>query len=472
MSAAVANELRMMAIKDITPAKDNPRRDVGDVTELAASIKSAGILEPLIVTIEPKATFQPRNGGGPVTMHEARHLLVIGHRRLAAAKLAGLTEVPVVVRTLSESERIEAMLIENLQRTDLAPLEEAQSFKRLLDMGCSQHKLAERIGRSQSHISKRLALLELPDVAKKALDSGGITLPDAYELTKLAAHPERVKKAIAERHRNGYYRDMNQVVEQELLLQQQEDRGAKVRRQLEAEGVKLVPAPRDIWNPPAGTQFLGSPGEYGRVGVTVDAHKKLPCHAAFIGSDGKARWICTDPKVHASPKEKAALTRELTERQRQVADKKLEREAQRERASFLEKFAQRRPAKTHVAHAIQVLIQAQSANDACHTAKVLGLEPAIVKTKYFTGRDYHKPLLKLATKKGGLEKVLVAMALARGEESCSYSYMAGQVGLLHYGFIKKVGYEPNSWERRSAKKIKSDAADEREMDLEEIEDAG
>src|SRR5438045_3429374 len=129
----MTDQLQLLSLDAIAPAKDNPRRDVGDVTELAASIKSVGILEPLTVIARPK----------------------------------------------------------------------------------------------------------LPDAAKKALDDGKLQLADAYELTKIAALPERVKHAIDERSKNGYYRDMKQVVDQELELQKRDEVAATTRARLQSEGVKL-----------------------------------------------------------------------------------------------------------------------------------------------------------------------------------------------------------------------------------------
>ena len=87
--------------------------------------------------------------------------------------------VPVIVRRLTDAERTEIMVIENLQREGLAPLEEALAYRRLIDLGYSQRKLAERVGSSQATVSKRLALLNLPEAARAALDSGRITLEDA-----------------------------------------------------------------------------------------------------------------------------------------------------------------------------------------------------------------------------------------------------------------------------------------------------
>lgn len=168
----------------IEPSPDNPRRDIGDVTELAASIKSVGILEPLLVKPHGKNRYQ----------------LIAGARRLAAAEVAGRLTVPCIVRDYNDEQRAEIMLIENLQRVDLSPIEEATAFGRLVDeFAWSQDKLAERIGRSQSHISKRLSLLKLPDEVVEKVHSGGMPIESALELTKLVKHPKRLSRSTAPR---------------------------------------------------------------------------------------------------------------------------------------------------------------------------------------------------------------------------------------------------------------------------------
>lgn len=113
------SQVVMLPIDTVVPNPANPRKDVGDVTELAESIKAQGIRQNLLV----------------VPMPAGMYMLVIGHRRHAAAKLAGLTEVPCVIAELSEREQHELMLVENIQRSDLTPLEEADGFQGLLDLG-------------------------------------------------------------------------------------------------------------------------------------------------------------------------------------------------------------------------------------------------------------------------------------------------------------------------------------------------
>lgn len=170
----------------------NARAEVGDVSGLAASIQANGVLQALTVVELPAENGQTLYG------------LVAGERRLTAARQVGLGEVPCLVRDLDERQRTVAILVENLQRQDLDPVEEASGIQRLSGMGLSQREIARELGCSQSHVSKRLALLELPDQVRSAIgrpaDSGGINVADALELTRLADHPQRLSDALAADH--------------------------------------------------------------------------------------------------------------------------------------------------------------------------------------------------------------------------------------------------------------------------------
>ncbi len=146
------NSIRMIPVDAIVPNPANPRLDVGDVSELAESIKAQGIRQNLLVT--------PTGGG--------RYTLVIGHRRLAAAKQAGLDSVPCAVAALSEREQREIMLVENSQRRDLTLLEEANGIQGLLDLGESKSDIAKKTGRSVKYVSARAKVASVAKTASVA----------------------------------------------------------------------------------------------------------------------------------------------------------------------------------------------------------------------------------------------------------------------------------------------------------------
>lgn len=162
-SPATTPEITVLPVDKLRPSELNPRFDVGDVSGLAESITSLGILVPLLVT--------------PRSKH---YLLIAGHRRLAAAKSLGLTEVPCIIREAEELERLKLMLVENHQRVLLSPVEEGVAYARILQQHkITQSKLAEDIGVSQTHVSKRLAILRLPKHAIGQIHRGELSVSDA-----------------------------------------------------------------------------------------------------------------------------------------------------------------------------------------------------------------------------------------------------------------------------------------------------
>ena len=146
------------------------RLDPEGVAELARSVAQKGILQPLLV--------RPAAEG---------YEIVAGERRFRAAQQAGLSTVPVVVKSLSDRETLEIALIENVQREDLSPVEEARAFKQLLEFGLSQEAVADAVGKSRSAIANTLRLLQLDDDALRALDEGQIS---AGHARAVLAQPE------------------------------------------------------------------------------------------------------------------------------------------------------------------------------------------------------------------------------------------------------------------------------------------
>lgn len=189
--------VREVAVARIVPNRFQPRHTFDEETlaELAASIAEKGILQPLIVT--------PRTDGDGWE-------LVSGERRWRAAQRAGLSAVPVLVRDVDEREMLELALIENLQREDLDPIDEAAGYRQLLDeFGLTQAELAGRVGKSRPAVSNALRLLDLPESVRQGVREGALTPGHARALLGLDAK-ERIEE-IARR-----------VVEKELSVRQVE----------------------------------------------------------------------------------------------------------------------------------------------------------------------------------------------------------------------------------------------------------
>ena len=166
---SVEKKLVYIPITELHPHPDNPRKDLGDLSELAESIKVKGVMQNLTVV--------PRAEGG--------YTVIIGHRRMGASKLAGLTELPCVIVEMSEQEQIGTMLLENMQRSDLTMYEQAQAFQMMIDFGESIDSIAEKTGFSKTTVRRRIKLAELDGDKLKKASSRQITLEDLDRLSKI-----------------------------------------------------------------------------------------------------------------------------------------------------------------------------------------------------------------------------------------------------------------------------------------------
>jgi len=182
----------LIEVEKIKPNPYQPRKrfDEESLKELADSIREYGILQPLIVSrVEKETPF----GRG------VEYQLIAGERRLRAAQMLGLERVPAIIRpSFEERQKLEAAIIENIQRADLNPLESARGFAKLAEeFGLSQREIAERIGKSRAFVANALRLLELPSEAQRALEEGKITESHARLLLTIT-NPEKQRALLGE----------------------------------------------------------------------------------------------------------------------------------------------------------------------------------------------------------------------------------------------------------------------------------
>lgn len=179
-----SSRIQKILIDDIRPNPDQPRRDFNleNLNDLADSIKRHGVLQPIIVVKEK----------GP-----GSYKIVAGERRWRAARQAKLTHMPAIVRSLKELEQIELALIENIQRVDLSPLEQALSVYRLQhNFNLSLEEISQKLGKAQSTVSNLARLLKLPPAANEALRLGRISEGHARALLSLNGHPEKQEELL------------------------------------------------------------------------------------------------------------------------------------------------------------------------------------------------------------------------------------------------------------------------------------
>ncbi len=181
---------RSIPIEVIRPGTLQPRRHFveTELEALAQSIREKGILQPLLVR--------------PLAGEEADFELVAGERRWRAAQRVGLHEVPAIIRRITDSEALEIALVENLQREDLSPLEEAEAYSRLMDeFGRTQASLADAVGKSRSHVANMMRLLSLPAVVRRRLEEGELSAGHARALLA-AADPAALATEVVRRGLN------------------------------------------------------------------------------------------------------------------------------------------------------------------------------------------------------------------------------------------------------------------------------
>jgi len=172
------NEIKMIPIGELMHHPENPRKDLGDLEELTASIKANGILQNLTVVAD---------------LQRAKYLVVIGNRRFEAAKSAGLVELPCVISDMDHKTQVATMLEENMQRSDLTVYEQAEGFQMMMDLGFTQKEISEKTGFSEKTVRERVKLTKLNKKNFAKAVNKGATLLDLIEITKLDSKTDQNK---------------------------------------------------------------------------------------------------------------------------------------------------------------------------------------------------------------------------------------------------------------------------------------
>lgn len=328
----MADQLLYLDPKVLQPAHDNPRKNVEVDAEFVASVKTLGVVEPIIVM----HNYQRRDidsAGVDYGLLTIEYLIVAGHRRAAAAVKAKLESVPVIVRELTEIERQETMLVENLHRTDLDPIEEASGYFRLRELGMKPKDMAAKVGRSLAHVNARLSLLVLPTEVLGQVSAGKITLTDAQALSKVT--DPKLQLTLATKAADGKIPGYSSVEKEVKAAQQKAKRKAateKRREELRAEG-HTVATSSSTSKLKALSREWGSL-DFGAAQVTK--HAKEPCHIivvtvseGYANSDYTERPYCQDPARHdpdGKSKLKSPEAKKLAERSAEKEKRDMDRQ--------------------------------------------------------------------------------------------------------------------------------------------------
>lgn len=278
-------EIKYIAVQDLYPHPDNPRKELGDLTELADSIRISGVLQNLTVvprtrdmTDEEYCTACEEYRRDP--SDESRrtvnkhcvvdgYTIIIGHRRHAAAKLAGVAELPCIVVEMSERDQLQTMLVENMQRSDLTVYEQAQGFQMMLDMGVSVEEIAKKSGFSQTTVRRRVKMMELDQEQLKEVSARQISLSDFDRLAQIKDIKTRNKvlKDI------GTYNFDNSVT-RAIREEHRKKVTPEAKKQIKSLGLKEVPETErysgkydtvgsinlDTWSPESGLGIKDTTG--------------------------------------------------------------------------------------------------------------------------------------------------------------------------------------------------------------------
>jgi ParB family chromosome partitioning protein len=223
-----AHDIVQLPVDQLVPNPGQPRKnfDETELQELADSIKTYGIIQPIIAA----------NAG------DGTYIIIAGERRTRAAKLAGLSAVPVIIRDYTDQKKLEISLIENIQRSDLNPIEEAAAFKNLMDFSnLSQDELAMRMGKNRSTVANALRLLKLPIEIQKSIEEGKVS----------SGHARALLSVTDVKDRDKLYRD---ILASEVSVRETEKRAnalnneksGKAKTAKEADGGKALKRPPEL----------------------------------------------------------------------------------------------------------------------------------------------------------------------------------------------------------------------------------
>ena len=245
----------------IEPNPEQPREEFAAeaLAELTASVREHGVIQPLLVSPLPAPPGAPPDAA-------PRYRLIAGERRLRAARAAGLARVPVTVRGGAARDRLELALIENVQREDLNPIEEARAYRRLIaEFGLAQREVAERVGRSRAAVANRLRLLDLPAPALGALAAGEISEGHARALLPLA-EPDRLAALDRVRGEELSVRQTERLV-RELLARPAPPAGAVAKPRAAAD--PQLEAAAEALRRELGARVALRRGAHGRGALTI-----------------------------------------------------------------------------------------------------------------------------------------------------------------------------------------------------------
>lgn len=296
MSSYQSNEIKLINTSLIDPHPDNPRKNIGDVTDLAASIKTNGLLTPLSVV---------PNG--------ERYMVIAGHRRLAACKYAGIVAVPCFVLQLGPLQQLEAMVTENCQREQLTVLEEADAIQGMLDLGATTASVAHRLGRSGDYVRDRVKAASIKTEVRASCDDfGQISIGQLVAIARYDGQPDR-QKELAQAAGTSNFDYILRRIERDDRDRQWVESVAALLGEPDS-GINLIPDPEKPYSDPewryAGCMFpsTGTPEE------AIEKIRELNPAAVSIHTVSQQVYLWTRRDKTADAEKEARRAAEQAER--------------------------------------------------------------------------------------------------------------------------------------------------------------
>ncbi len=296
---------------------DNPRKNLGDLTELTESIRKSGVLQNL--TVVPAEEVE-------------RYYVVIGNRRMEASKAAGLAQVPCVVAHMTKQEQVSTMFVENVQRADLTPYEQAECIQMMLDLGETAQSVAKRTGLSEATVSRRLRLLKLD---KKKFDQsqerGGASLEQYMKIAEVKSAADR-KELLDALGSDNFNRRFQLVMEK----QAEKENTPKIIKEVSAFA-KPLPKGLDHWSSGYNREKDCRIHEWKPGGLLIKKPKKSAEYFYYLSPYGTAYILCKVDEPKAQVRQKSEKEKAADERRRQL--KKVTEEMWQLRCAFVRNFS-------------------------------------------------------------------------------------------------------------------------------------
>lgn len=472
-ATATAPTLVELDPKSLAEHPANVRFDLGDLTELTASIKAVGVLEPVIVV---PFTDEDKNGSNK---KGSAYRILAGHRRVAAAVKAKTATVPCIVRDdlAGDVDALTTMIVENVMRADLTPVEEAAAYAQLAAFDLSATKIAERTGRKTKAVRDALKLDALPEQVKKPVADGNLTLSEAAAIAEFA-DDEKAHARLLKAAESGW--GLGYAIAEERNRRKKAATKAKHRQKLTKAGVKIVGEPRTFPYGSREARVTDLACADGTTAYTVEAHRDCPGHAAFLdNSTGEPVFICRDPDEHGHVRLRRTNHISPAEAERRAAEDAAYAEqvealtvAAQVRREFIRDrvINQAKPAPQLIRAALAMLfayIEEARRGHVPLVAELLGLDGDTISV----GKAYAGRLDKTTEARLWQHTVAHAAALAEANiDACASRHRIGYRPLLvatWFDLLETCGYQPSEVEQA----VRAEAEADRQLDNEDDDPA-